>query len=192
MTATATVPRKTLVRNLAGRLVRGATVVIGPTFDQQELRGKEMVLRSKGMVPCNKKGRCAGDHCVGKAVFVTEPDYQEKEGAGWRDGTTKVCLTHLVDEHGEPLIPFNEDVLEPADGSSENRAALSSGSRPALPPVRTAPNNLPPQAGEGVTWQALAEAAKERDTERLIVIARALKTENEILARRLINAIFST
>lgn len=88
------------------RLVRGTPVVIADSFGQAHLRGQRQVVASKGPVKCNGKGRCAGDWCIGLAVFVTDPEtVNDDKDMGWRSGTTKVCLTHLKDEGGNLVLP---------------------------------------------------------------------------------------
>lgn len=175
---------KNLLRNLSHTLIRGARVKIGDSFADEKLRGVETTIRSKGLVTCNGRGRCAGDWCIGSAVFVVDPnvDQTSEDGkkAGWRHGAAKVCLTHLLTTEGERVLPpeatvVNLDPVEVEDSEPQ--------------PKTPAPTYITPEPLPGiVTWVALAEAHAKGDTNGLANMARALKAENENLVRRLVDA----
>lgn len=154
------------------RLVRGSRVVIADSFGKADLRGKEMIVASKGPVKCNGKGRCAGDWCIGMAVFLANPEsLNEDKEMGWRGGTTKVCLTHVKDNEGHLLL------APPALQIAQQ--ALASTPRPKAVSVTY----------EGVvTWEDLAQVVADRDWNQLTHLARRLKRENEDLKVRVIEA----
>lgn len=169
---------RNLLRNLSHTLIRGARVKIGDSFADDALRGIETTIRSKGLVTCNGRGRCAGDWCIGSAVFVVDPNVdqtvEEGKKAGWRHGAAKVCLTHLLTTEGERVLPPEAAVadIDPV-GAPE--------------PESQAPTYITPEPLPGVvTWSALAEAHAAKDTERLAQMARVLKAENDNLVRRVI------
>lgn len=154
------------------RLIRGTRVMIADSFGKADLRGKEMIVASKGPVKCNGKGRCAGDWCIGLAVFLADPDslHEDKE-MGWRGGTTKVCLTHVKDNEGHLLL------APPALQIAQQ--ALASTPKPKEP-TTSAPH-------EGVvTWEDLAQTVADRDWNLLTHLARKLKRENEDLKVKVI------
>lgn len=153
------------------RLVRGTPVVIADSFGHAHLRGTTQIVASKGPVKCNGKGRCAGDWCIGLAVFVGDPgsNNDEKE-MGWRSGTTKVCLTHLKDEEGNLVLP------PPA-----MRVVQDALEKP--PTVATRPE---PVDNSPVSWDELAQVCSERDLGRLTLLARRLKRENDGLRQKLV------
>jgi hypothetical protein len=160
----------TVKKVMTERLKRGTSVVVADSFGQADLRGETMIVASKSVVKCNKGGRCAGNWCVGLAVFVTDPDeVNTDKDMGWRSGTTKICLTHLKDEEGELLVP---------------------------PPILKQGFDLTPLTEDTpgdrrtneVTWVELAHAVADGDLERVAFMARTLKTENDSLKSKVIAA----
>lgn len=153
---------------LEQRLVRGTPVIIADSFARPALRSAEQVVASKGPVKCNKGGRCAGDWCVGLAVFTMDPEtlHDDKDMA-WRSGTTKVCLTHIKDEDGQLI-------LAPAALT----VAKSALERPRGP--------MPQPSNQLVTWEALANVVANQDWAQLSFMARTLKRENEELKSKMI------
>ena len=158
---------------LMHELIRGTRLKVGPSYSRGALKpGTEVVVASRATIRCNKGGRCAGPHCTGLAVFVALPDDAEKEGGkdhGWLRNTQKVCLTHLLDATGQPLIPLAEQ--EPSTAPEETPMAL---------------NRLNGTLPKSITWEHLAEVAQEGDKEKIIKVARALKAEVESLQREVI------
>jgi len=175
-------------KNMARRLTRGTRVIIADTYAPAKMRGTEMVVASKSTVKCNKNGRCAGDWCSGLAVFLTNPSTKtsdEDSAMGWRRNTTKICLTHLKDEAGSLLMP--------APISDDNKQAFA-GNRISRD-IADAPSPLPPsRPGNGdskpkvVTWEMLAQAHAAGDANRLALLARQLKSENDALTQRTLEA----
>jgi hypothetical protein len=104
-------------------LVRGATVVVGETFSDEELHGAKMKIASKGVVKCNGGKRCADNAaCVGLALFLTDPktfDPEPDGNTGWRSNTTKICLTHLKDTNGKALLSGKRAKASLASGEQE-------------------------------------------------------------------------
>jgi len=150
------------------RLVRGTTVSVMSSYvEKPELGGITTTLRSKKPVPCNGKGKCAGDHCVGKAVFVDDPTVEPIEGSGWRHGTAKICLTYILDENNAPILPT--ETLDTCGLEVESREV-----------------NEDPYHSDEVLWQELAHAHTNQDTDLLAFLARKLKKENEQLTRKLL------
>lgn len=87
---------------------------------------------------------------------------------GWRGGTIKVCLTHLKDTEDRLLLT-----------PSALREAVVITSRPANARIEH----------EGVvTWEDLACASADRDLDLVIFLARKLKSENETLKSKVIEA----
>ncbi len=162
-------------------LVRGASVTVSSTYTEKpELAGITTTLRSKKPVHCNKKGKCAGDHCIGKAVFVNDPTVEPIEGSGWRHGTAKICLTHIIDSDSIPiLLPESTVVGEPVSDLVPETYGFYAESREV--------NEDPYHTGQ-VLWQDLAHAAADRDTDLLVFLARKLKKENEQMTRQLLDA----
>jgi hypothetical protein len=157
------------IKTLKARLTRGVFVQVADTFTNLGLRGKQMLVASKGTVKCNKAGRCAGDWCKGLAVFVTDPEPTTPEEGedpspmGWRRNTVKICLTHLLDDQGVPLLDEpHEEVLPPLPPSDASRFRF-------LTPTVQSPDN-----GSVVTWDMLAKAAEERDFSAIVLMARRL------------------
>jgi len=175
------VTAQTVKKVMQQRLTRGTPVMIADSFGKAKLRGTKAIIASKGPVKCNKNGRCAGDWCVGLSVFVASPKSlnQDKE-MGWRGGTTKVCLTHLKDNQGVL-------VLAPPVLQGQRRI-------PEVTPTVEAPAEIAkPANGNGsrftvVTWEDLASANQDGDINRLALMARKLKTDNERLKGRVIEA----
>jgi hypothetical protein len=164
------------------RLIRGTPVTIADSFGQAHLRGQKQVVASKGPVKCNGKGRCAGDWCIGLAVFVTDPETtHDDKDMGWRSGTTKVCLTHLKDEEGTLILP------PPAMKVAQE--ALRESSVANTPVLTPTPVVQPPRPVDNapVSWEELAQASAERDLGRVILLARRLKSENEALRQKLVD-----
>lgn len=150
------------------RLVRGTPVVIADSFGVAGLRSAKQVVASKGPVKCNGKGRCAGDWCIGLAVFTTSPDtINEDKSLGWRSGTAKVCLTHIKDSEGRLVLP-----------------------PPAIRVAQSALEKVGPRtestSSDPVTWQELAQTASESNWVHLVALARRLKRENEVLSQTVI------
>jgi hypothetical protein len=162
------------------RLTRGTPVIVAESFGKAKLRGKKQIVTSKGPVKCNRGGRCAGNWCPGLAVFVApEKSTKRDKKMGWRGGTVKVCLTHLKDADGDLLVP-------------PPLTLQGSGEHPAFP---TDPKILPEtpsrsggSASSEVSWSDLAEADSARDYARLVLFARTLKTQNEALKSKVIEA----
>lgn len=157
-------------------LVRGVTVKIANTARNEGLRGVTTTIRSKGLVTCKGTGGstaapCAGPWCVGKAVFVVDPNVEpapEGERTGWRHGAAQVCLTHVQTADGTPVLEKTEAPAE-AEQSPPAVVGIGAGSVPGI-----------------VTWPALAHAHARGDLQGLAMMARALKSENDYLMRRLI------
>lgn len=146
---------------LEQRLIRGTKVIVADSFEKAQVRGKTLVVASKQPVPCKRGGRCAGNWCVGLAVFAAPGKvFKKDKKLAWRTGAHKICLTHLLDEEGELLLP------PPA--VSVGQDALSE-----------------PQV---VTWEDLANAAADQDLHTLICYARTLKKSEELLLRKLVAA----
>jgi hypothetical protein len=157
---------------LSQRLIRGNSVVVADSFGKAANRGQTMIVASKTTVKCNGKGRCAGDWCIGLSVFLTKKSSSKKDKEmGWRGGTVKVCLTHLKDEEGRLLL------TPPALRAAV--APVTSTDRPANARIEH----------EGVvTWEDLACASADRDLDLVIFLARKLKSENEKLKSKVIEA----
>lgn len=161
------------------RLTRGTPVVIADSFGQAKLRGAKKIVASKGPVKCNKGGRCAGEWCIGLAVFVADPNtVNTDKKMGWRGNTAKVCLTHLKDNQGVL-------VLGPSP-APQNRL-------PDVEPTPGVVEQVQPVNGNGshfsvVTWDDLAKAHQDGDINRLALMARKLKTDNERLKGKVIEA----
>jgi hypothetical protein len=181
-------------------LTRGSVVVVGDTFSKEELHGAKMRVASKGTVKCNGKGRCAGDHCIGLAVFVTAPETYEEEpdgSTGWRSNTTKICLTHLQDEAGNPLVNGDTPVPAPAaEAPKKKRRGRKKKNEsvlvPEMPPAQQSGTVMAPPATPGdqasvVTWEMLAFAFARKDLTGLSIYARRLMAENQLLTKRLID-----
>lgn len=155
------------------RLTRGSPVVVAESFKRTSLRGATMLVASKGVVKCNKGGRCAGDWCIGQAVFVmSEKAYNEESKMGWRSGTTKVCLTHLRDTEGEKLLPL----------------ALVTVAMPSLPDLVPEPESDNGIDVKVVTWEALSQAYQGNNIQLVMILARKLKTDNEKLQANLVES----
>lgn len=163
------------------RLTRGTTVIVGNSFGQAKLRGKTQIVTSKGPVKCNGGGRCAGDWCLGLAIFVADARTAKKDKKmGWRGGTTKICLTHLKDESGHLLVP--PPLLQQEEDEAPLRALAESASR-------SASVNEPSNGdSDEVTWAELAEAHRAKDVNRLASLARRLKSQTEALKSKVIEA----
>lgn len=162
----------TQTKEMEQKLIRGTQVTIADSFGQAHLRGSKQIVASKGPVKCNGKGRCAGDWCIGLAVFLTDPETKNDEKEmGWRSGTTKVCLTHIRDAEDNLVLP--PPAMRVASAALESPAGV-------LPRVETADNSP-------VSWEELAQVCSERDLARLILLSRRLKRENEGLRQKLID-----
>lgn len=162
----------TTVEVMQQRLTRGTPVIVADSFGKAKLRGAKQIVASKGTVDCNKGGRCAGDWCVGLAVFVTAPKNLKKDKEmGWRGGTTKICLTHLKNAKGELVL--TPDVV--------NRLQVETAREKAIPALPTNGN------GPGVvTWDDLARAHRAGDLDLLALLARKLKSDNDTMTRKVI------
>ena len=149
----------TVKKVLEQRLIRGTKVVVAESFEKGALRGKTLVVASKQVVTCKKGGRCAGNWCVGLAVFATNAsNFKKDKKLAWRTGAHKICLTHLTDEDGELFLP---------------PSAISVAQEALVEP-------------QVVTWEDLACASADQDVHALVNIARRLKRENEQLVRKVI------
>jgi hypothetical protein len=167
------------------RLPRGTPVIVGDSFGTAALRSKSVVVTSKGPVKCNGKGRCAGDWCVGLAVFVASASSTKKDKKmGWRSKTKKVCLTHLKDEQGVLIVP--PPLLR--QRAAPVPAAPVSRIKGLLPEQEEKPANGNGHRFSVVTWDDLAKAHHDGDITRLALMARKLKTDNEKLKGRVIEA----
>jgi hypothetical protein len=162
----------TVKKVMEQRLIRGTPVKIANSFGKADLRGADMIVASKGPVKCNGKNRCAGNWCIGFAVFVTDPgSMNEDKEMGWRGGTTKVCLTHLKDEDGHLVLP------PPALQVAQKALASQRRDTPTRPSEHTGV----------VTWEDLANAVADQDYALVTRLARRLKRENEELKTKLID-----
>lgn len=192
MTAT----RASLKKSLKALLVRDGTVRVSKNYSEvEDLRGKKLTIASKGTTVCNGKGRCASeDHCVGLSVFVTDPKVPaaKKTGdkkIGWRHGTVKICLTHLEDESGIPFIDLDQPLPPRGKRTGKSKDSKAVSGIEELPNRVFEPvGNGKPQTLVGVTWQELAYAHQEQDTDLLATYCRTLKAEHEKMALRLLNA----
>jgi hypothetical protein len=152
-------------------LARGTPVIIADSFGKPKLRGAKMMVASKSTVKCNKKGRCAGNWCLGLSAFVADPDtVNDEKDMGWRQGTTKVCLTHLKDKDGNLVLPPPPPAMRVAQDAIEKAQAPR--------PVRS-------EAGP-VSWDELAHTVADKDLPHLAFLARRLKTENDDLQRKVL------
>ncbi len=159
------------------RLTRGTPVKIADSFGQAKLRGASMIVASKSTVKCNKGGRCAGDWCVGSAVFLTTPEtVGEDKQMGWRKNTVKVCLTHLKTDQGALLLP-PPDLHLPSPILSR----MPSRAEAVIPSNGSA-------SDEPVTWGDLADAHRSGNLDKLALLARKLKTENDQFVRKVVAA----
>jgi len=175
-------------------IARETRLVIADSYNDEEYRGRTLKVWSKGTVKCNGRGRCGGDHCIGLAVFLTDLSRKDDGSAGWRSNTIKVCLTHLLTEDGDPLVPPGTPRPAEEDETAEKPKAEKKGkTKKAKAPAPEAAPEAPPtdnggSGGNGVvvSWEELAEAAQSRDTTRIAQLARLLKAENERLLVQLI------
>lgn len=175
------------IRELRKTLVRGALVRVLDTYPNGDLHGC-MYVKSKGLTPCRQRpGQCAEDRkCNGHAVFVCDVDpAQSGSGAGWRDGTTKICLSFLGDGHGTAFTDERKSRGRPTKGVVERRKAPAPTF--ALPPEPEDPT-VP------VTWVELANVAAAATTgqvdgvETLVRLARRLKSRESAITAKLIEA----
>lgn len=163
----------TLMQELDRRLVRGTRVIVADSVGHAHLRGVEQIIASKAFVKCNRGDRCAGDWCIGRAVFVMDPATKNDDrDMGWRNGTTKLCITHLKDMEGNLILP--PSAMEVAQEALERQAVVTNTR------VRSG-------AGDPVTWEELATTASERDWAHLVSLARRLKRENETLTQKVVD-----
>jgi hypothetical protein len=179
MTKEVHVTTATVKKVMQQRLTRGTPVLIADSFGQAKLRGATMIVASKATVKCNKGGRCAGDWCIGAAVFLTTPSTAgEDKQMGWRRNTVKVCLTHLKTDQGALLLP-------PPDIGLPSPLLSRISNRGASEPL-AAPN------GNGstthVSWGDLADAHGSGNLDKLALLSRRLKSENEALYRKVVEA----
>lgn len=156
-------------------LSRGTRLQVGPTYNRGDIKpGNDVVICSKQPVRCNGAGRCAGPHCVGLAAFVGPPDdvvEHPTADQGWLRNTQKICLTHLLDATGQPLVPVGEQEPEPKVAEEISMSST---------------NRLNGDLPKSVTWEELAQAAGKKDHETILLSARSLKTENDHLKSDLI------
>jgi len=192
-------PATTVKKVMQQRLIRGTPVIVADSFGHDELRGKKVLVASKTTVKCNKGTRCAGYWCAGLAVFVTKikptkkvkktktrgrgKKAKAKEDMGWRGGTTKICITHLKDKDGVLILPPPLDRQPAPKADYPSRLDLK---------VIEAPEALAGTNGDGrsteVTWIALSHAVQSGDLEQIAFMARALKSENDLLKSKVILA----
>ena len=169
-------PAQTVNKVMQQRLTRGTPVIVGESFGRAKLRGKNQIVTSKGPVKCNKGGRCAGDWCIGMAVFVAAANSAKKDKKmGWRANTTKICLTHLKDSDGELILP---------------PPLLRQRATPELSSFEGIEISEPESNGSGtgeVSWSDLAEAHRSGDVDQVAVLARRLKARTEELKTRVID-----
>jgi hypothetical protein len=163
-----------ITKIMKGRLPRGTRVVVGNSYDRPELRSREVVVTSKGPVKCNGKGRCAGDWCVGLAVFVAdEKDANDPDKKmGWRSNARKVCVTHLRDDEDRLILP-------PPFAATEDRSVFEALAKGDSAPTSEVQIDV-------VTWDALARAHANGDINLLAMLARKLKADNEQLRTRVL------
>jgi hypothetical protein len=165
------------------RLTRGTPVIVADSFGQAKLRGKSRIVTSKGPVKCNKGGRCAGDWCVGLAVFVADPKSAKKDKKmGWRANTTKICLTHLKDEGGVLVLPpplLRQEPEQPLRLLAEHAQRFEGLEV-------SDPEDVGSSSVGEVTWADLAEAHRAGDLNRLALLARQLKSQTEGLKSKVI------
>jgi len=190
---------KTLTKSLQERLVRGTVVNVANTCQNKRVRGKQTAVVSKKLSTCNGKTCAEGENvpdCNGLGVFVDNLKRRSKateEESGWRAFTTKVCLTHILDEDGVPLLETGKqsdpevaepEVAEPEVAPKVEPSNNGSGRLPkaAVPTPETLPLH------ETVTWEQLATTLADKDFDALAILARRLKAEGEVQARRLIDA----
>lgn len=186
---------KTLTKDLQARLTRETVINIAKTCQNKRVRGKKTTVQSKKLSTCNGKTCAEGEGvptCNGLAVFVDNLKRRSKtteEEAGWRAFTTKVCLTHVLDEEGNLLLDTeNTDLaVSGAEAGVDEPDPSKNGSGRLTGVALPGPETLP--AHETVTWEMLATAMAEKDLDRLSLYARELKAENEVMARRLIDAL---
>lgn len=179
----------TMVKKTVSGLQRHGFVVIGDSYSDESIHGERVEIISKGPVVCNKKGRCADEsQCIGAkgALFVRDPNYKptgDEAPTGWRTGTLKICLTHLRNEHGAALLPDAPVVQTVVEKKVPRKKKTSDNADVAI-----TTETLPAPAHAMVTWEALAHAAQSRNPEQLALLARQLKSENEMLVRSLLEA----
>ena len=175
----------TVKKVMQARLTRGASVVIADSFGTPALRGKKMVVTSKGPVKCNGKGRCAGDWCCGFAIFVSDTKSAKKDKEmGWRGGSKKICLTHVKDKDGVLLVP--PPLLNPKP-RRETAPARSSSRISGFVAETNGGGSSETHTGE-VTWGDLAQAVQAGNLKQVAHFARLLKVENESLKSQVIEA----
>ncbi len=176
----------TVKKVMQQRLTRGTPVIVADSFKEAKLRGSKMVVASKSTVKCNKGERCAGLWCAGLAVFVTtkRASKTDKE-MGWRGGTTKVCLTHLKDKDGVLVLPppMAQQTAPRTDYPSPRFADLEV----TVVEEKSSSSNGDGQPSE-VTWIALSHAVASGNLEQIAFMARALKSENDLLKSKVILA----
>jgi hypothetical protein len=179
------VSTQTVNKVVSQRLPRGTTVIVADSAPVK-LRGKTQVVTSKGPVKCNKGGRCAGEWCVGLAVFVADAKAAKKDKKmGWRANTVKVCLTHLKDEKGVLILAPK---LKTRRRSRSERTAPPLPSRVSRLPELDAPTNGNTVEPREVTWGELAVAHRSGNIDQLAALARSLKAQAETLKSKVIDS----
>lgn len=176
---------QTMNKVMQQRLTRGTTVIVTDSlsFSQVKLRGKHLLVTSKGPVKCNKGGRCAGPWCVGLAIFVsTEKAAKQDKKMGWRKNAAKICLTHIKDQDGVLIVP-------PPILKKKKKKKASVLARPSRinSLIETNGNGTGVSIGE-VTWADLAAAHQEGDIDQLALLARALKVQTGSLKTTVIES----
>ena len=115
-------------------------------------------------------------------MFVADPStMNEEKEKGWRGGTTKVCLTHLKDEHGVL-------VLAPPTLTARQPVRRLPGLITDSGKLEAVSFNGNGTASAVVTWDDLVAAHQDGDINRLATIARQLKSDNERLKGKVIEA----
>jgi len=193
------VTAQTVKKVMQQRLTRGARVVVAESYSDESLHGKTMTVTSKGPVKCNRGGRCAGDWCVGYAVFVSEPGARKnaKKGdkrLGWRAATKKICLTHLKDEQGTLLVPppiMRQQQGEERPHRASRRSRRKRTEKPKVEETKALPaptdtNGADEGSVADVSWSDMADAHQAGDINSLAMMARRLKAENERLKNKMI------
>ena len=121
-----TMTRAQLKKGLKASLKREGKIKVGDSYPREDLVGKTLTIASKTVTVCNGAGRCASEaHCIGLSLFATDPQVpkakpKKDKKIGWRHGTVKICLTHLMTTKGEPLIPLDVAPLARVKRTSAN------------------------------------------------------------------------
>jgi hypothetical protein len=172
------------IAELKKLLKRGAKVKVRNTFDNDELHGLTVFVKSKKPAECKKRpGQCSEDRkCVGLSVFVCKEDPTiETEGpkGAFRAGAYKICLSHLTTEDDVSLL-----------AEKKVKGAVTPKPEPiAMESVAVV---------ETVTWEALAHVAQAAQAgakksglgavTELIKLSRSLMSVTEQMKTKLISA----